>query len=77
MPALTLKVKVKPNARSSSLVQSPDGSWVARLKSLPVDGRANEELVALVATHFHCPKAAVLVKAGAAGRTKVLSVESA
>jgi uncharacterized protein YggU (UPF0235/DUF167 family) len=48
----------------------------ATLKSSPVDGRANEELVALVAERFHCRKAAVSIKAGAAGRTKLVRVEA-
>ena len=77
MTAVTLRVKVKPNARTSSLVQLPDGTWLARLKAPPVDGRANEELVALVAKRFHCTRKSVELKAGAAGRTKVLTVEVA
>jgi len=75
--AMTLRVRVKPNARSSSLEQLPDGTWVARLKSPPVDGKANEELTALVASHFRCRKSAVVIKSGASGRMKVVAVESA
>lgn len=75
MSLVTMRVKVKPNARGSSLQQAADGSWLARLKSPPVDGKANEELVALVAAHFNCRKAAVLIKAGASSRLKVLKVE--
>ena len=73
---MMLRVKVKPNARASSLAQEPDGTWLARLKSPPVDGKANEELIALVAEHFHCRKAAVLIKAGASGRMKLLKILS-
>lgn len=72
-----LRVKVKPRARVSELSQAPDGSWTARLKALPVDGKANEELIALVAEHFHCRKAAVAIKAGASGRTKLVKVTAA
>ena len=75
MAALTLSVKVKPNARSSSLAQAADGSWVATLKSPPVDGKANAELIGLVAAHFRCAKAAVSIKAGAEGRNKLVRVE--
>jgi uncharacterized protein YggU (UPF0235/DUF167 family) len=44
-----LRVKVKPNARASSFKQSPEGTWLAGVKSPPVDGKANQELIALVA----------------------------
>ena len=71
---MTLQVKVKPNARSSALAQNADGTWTATLKSPPVDGRANEELVALVAQHFGCAKAAVRIKSGASGRMKLIEV---
>ncbi|HJP91686.1 MAG TPA: DUF167 domain-containing protein [Pyrinomonadaceae bacterium] len=75
MAKIYLQIKVKPNARVSELVQLPDGSWQAKLKSPPVDGKANEELVALVAKQFNCHKAAVAIKAGASGRSKLVTIE--
>lgn len=75
MATQTLQVKVKPHAKFSSLVQLPDGAWMAQLKSPPINGKANEELIGLVAEHFHCRKAAVSIKAGASGRIKRISVD--
>lgn len=75
MSAVVLQVKVKPRAKVSELTQASDGTWVAKLKSPPVDGKANEELVRLVAEKFQCGKAAVTIKAGASGRTKLVRVE--
>lgn len=75
MASLTLRVRVKPNARASALEQAPDGSWVARLKAPPIDGKANDELIALVAEHFHCRKAAVRITGGATARLKRLTVD--
>jgi len=72
-----LQIKVKPRSRMSSLEQAADGTWVARLKSPPVDGKANEELVELVAERFGCRKAQVVIKSGAAGRMKLVKVETA
>ena len=71
---MLIQVKVKPNARTSTLEQAADGSWTAQLKSPPVDGRANQELVALVAKHFGCRKADVAIKSGASSRTKLVSI---
>lgn len=72
---LIIEVKVKPNARSSSLEPTADGGWLAQLKAAPVEGKANQELIALVARHFGCPKAAVSIKAGASGRRKLVRIE--
>ena len=70
----TIQVKVKPNARTSSLDQA-DGEWLAQLKSPPVDGKANAELIALVADKFGCRKAQVKIKAGASGRIKLVRID--
>lgn len=75
MAHIILQIKVKPRARVSSLTQSADGSWLAQLKAPPVDGKANAELIALVAEHFQCRKSAVLIKAGTSGRIKLVQVE--
>lgn len=72
---LTLQVKVKPNARSSALEQAADGTWLAQLKSPPVDGKANTELIALIARRFGCTKSAVSIKSGASGRMKLVRIE--
>ena len=71
----TLQVKVKPNARVSRLEQAVDGTWLAQLKSPPVDGKANEELIALVAKQFGCRKAAVFIMSGASGRMKLVKID--
>jgi len=69
-----LQIKVKPNARQSALIEQPDGSWLATLKSPPVDGKANAELIALVAEQFGCRKAQVTIKSGAGGRLKLVRI---
>lgn len=71
---VTLRVKVKPNARVSSLVQDEAGGWLAQLKAPPVDGKANRELIALVAQRFGCRKSAVSIRSGASGRFKLVQV---
>lgn len=72
-----IEVRVKPNARASSLEQVPDGSWIAQLKSPPVDGKANAELIALVALKFGCRKSAVAIRSGAGSRAKRIEIDEA
>ncbi len=71
----TIQVKVKPRATVSRLEQQSDGIWLAHLKSPPVDGKANQELVALVAKQFACSKGQVMIKSGVAGRLKLVQIE--
>jgi uncharacterized protein YggU (UPF0235/DUF167 family) len=74
---MIIEVKVKPNARASALLAAGDGTFVAQLRAVPVDGKANEELIALVARHFGCRRAAVSIKSGASARLKRLHIEGA
>lgn len=71
---MRLQIKVKPNARISVLQVLDDGTWLAQLRAAPVDGKANAELIALVARHFGCRKAQVSIQSGASGRTKLVNV---
>jgi uncharacterized protein (TIGR00251 family) len=73
----TIQVKVKPNARASRLELAHDGTWRALLKAPPVDGKANAELIALVAQHFGCARAAVTIRHGAGGRLKLVQIAGA
>jgi len=57
------------------LSELDDGSWLARVKAPPVDGKANAAVVALVAKHFELRKAQVHIKSGASGRSKLVQLE--
>ncbi|MCW5634460.1 MAG: DUF167 domain-containing protein [Rubrivivax sp.] len=71
-----IQVKVKPGARASALEQAADGTFVATLKAPRVDGKANAELVALVARHFDVPRSAVTIKTGAGARLKRVQIDA-
>ncbi len=77
MPPSLIQVKVKPSARVSTFEQAADGTWLAQLKAAPIDGKANDELIALVARHFECRKSSVSIKGGASGRTKWVRIDAA
>jgi len=70
-----VEIKVKPNARGSSLHPNDGGVWSADLRSAPADGKANAELIQLVARHFNVPKSSVSIKRGASSRLKLLKIE--
>ena len=74
---IVIQVKVKPNSRLSVLEESGEGSWIAQLKAAPINGKANDELISLVATRFQCRKSAVSIKSGASGRMKLVLIEAA
>lgn len=76
MPPKVIQIRVKPNARASALEQQEDGTWVAQIKSPPVDGKANEELLTLVAKQFACRKSDVSIKTGGSSRVKLIRIDT-
>ncbi len=70
----TIQVKVKPNSKKSLLEETAEGPWLAHIKSPPVDGKANQELISLLSEHFRCPKGAILIKSGMSSRTKLVQI---
>lgn len=76
MPMALIEVKVKPGAGASLLTQDPGtGAWTAHVKAPPVDGKANAELIRLVAGHFGCARSAVTIRSGASARIKRLRID--
>jgi uncharacterized protein len=71
----TIPIKVKPNARTAELTQQADGTWLAKVKAPPVDGKANEAVIALVAEHFGVRRSQVAIKSGATSRLKLVQIE--
>lgn len=69
-------VKVKPNAKQQQLLYAEDGSLIVHLKSPPVDGKANTELIQLLAKTFNVPKSAIRIKAGAIAKHKLIEIDT-
>jgi uncharacterized protein (TIGR00251 family) len=70
------RINVKPGSRESTIDELEDGSFLVKLKAQPVDGKANAELIALLAKHFKVPRASVTIKSGAGARVKLVTIES-
>jgi hypothetical protein len=70
-----IQVKAKPSSRESAVEELEDGSFLVKLKAQPVDGKANAELIALLANHFKVSRASVKVKSGDRARIKLVSIE--
>jgi uncharacterized protein (TIGR00251 family) len=68
-------VKVKPNSQQQKIEELADGSLIVHLKSPPVDGKANEELIKLLAKKFDVPKSAITIKSGVTSRNKLIIID--
>lgn len=73
--ASVLTVSAVPNAKKTEAVGLHDGALRVRLAAPPVDGKANDTLVAWVAAELGLPRRAVRLKRGPASRSKQLDVD--
>ncbi len=69
-----LRVVVTPNAPRTAADGLHDGQLRVRLHAPPVDGKANEALVAWLAGELGLPRRAVALLRGDTARRKVLTV---
>ncbi|WP_183922051.1 MULTISPECIES: DUF167 family protein [unclassified Sphingomonas] len=72
---IALAVRVTPRGGRDSLVAGTEEHLAARLAAAPVDGAANDALVALVARHFGVAKRDVALVAGQTARLKRLTIK--
>lgn len=71
---MLLSVKVIPRSKRNSVEWESGEGLRVRLTAAPVDGAANEALVALLAERLGVPKRQVVVVRGAKSRQKVVEV---
>ena len=72
---LVLAVHVVPRSARTGIDGIRDGRLVVRVSAAPIDGRANQELVAVLAEAFDVPRSMVRITGGAGGRRKVVRIE--
>ncbi|HBE57281.1 MAG TPA: hypothetical protein DEG17_19675 [Cyanobacteria bacterium UBA11149] len=70
------QVKVKPNSKQQKIEESEDGTLIVHLKSPPVDGKANKELIELLAKKFNVPKSKIIIKSGLSSKIKTIDIDT-
>ena len=71
---LTLDIRVVPRAGRTGVAGLRAGAILVRLAAAPVDGAANEELVALLARLLDVPKRQIAIVSGERSRAKRVRV---
>jgi uncharacterized protein len=69
-----LEVRVAPRADRSGFAGLRDGALLVRLASAPVDGAANDELIALIARALRIPKRDITIVSGERSRSKRIRI---
>ncbi len=70
-----LSVRVQPGARETAIVGWVDDVLRVRVAAPPVDGKANEALIGLLAKTLGVTKSSVRIQRGESSRRKLVAVD--
>ena len=70
-----LSVHIQPGAQGTAIVGWVGNDLRVRVAAPPVDGKANEALIALLANALGVPKSSVRIQRGGSGRRKLVTVD--
>lgn len=73
---LILQIRVQPRASSDAIAGVMGDYLRVRLTAPPVEGKANEHLIAWLARLFGVPKSRVILERGAGAKYKQLRIRS-
>lgn len=74
--ALIVEIKVVPQSGRNQLLMDKSGVLKCFIKAAPEKGKANKEVVEVVAKILGIPKSSVGLIAGATGRKKLLKINA-
>lgn len=72
---LVLNIRAVPNAARSQLVGWHGDALKVKLQAPPADGKANTELIRLLADVFEVPPRAITLESGQTSRNKRVHIE--
>ncbi len=72
---ICLNVKVQPRASHQGVQKIGEREYKVRVLSSPSDGKANREVISVLASHFHLPLSRVKILRGQKSRKKVVVLE--
>jgi uncharacterized protein (TIGR00251 family) len=73
---MKISIMVKPNSRKEEVIAAAEGEYTVRVSAPPVEGKANERVIELLAKHFGVPKSRVTILRGASGRRKIVEIDA-
>lgn len=72
---MKITVHVKPNSKTQSILKINETEYKIQLKSLPVDGKANQELISVLAKEFSVRKRDVTILHGGSSKKKLVEID--
>jgi uncharacterized protein (TIGR00251 family) len=72
--AITLNVKVTPNASRNEIMGLTDGTWRIKIAAAPDKGKANKELIEFFSKRLGIKKSSISILKGQTSHNKVVAI---
>jgi uncharacterized protein (TIGR00251 family) len=72
---MRIYVKVSPRSSKNEVVKVSEGEYKVKLTAAPVDGKANEALIDILAKHFKVAKSRITIAGGKTAKTKMVDID--
>ncbi len=72
---MRITVRVVPRAKKREIKRQSDGSYRVKVLSPPIDGRANKEVVEVIAKEFDVKRSQVFIIKGEKTRDKLIEIK--
>ena len=72
---MRVRVKAKPNAKRNKISDLGDNFFEISVKSPPIKGRANKEIVSLLAEYFKINQSQIKMIVGRSARLKLFDLD--
>jgi len=76
MSPCTFEVKLRPRAKKDSVKASENGMLEVSVTSAPIENKANEHLIRLLADTLRIPKSSIAIIRGGHSKSKAVSIDT-
>ena len=71
---MKITIRVTTRARRNEVIQEGENRYRVRVTAPPVEGKANDQIIGLLAEYFHRPKREIVILRGESTRTKIIEI---
>ncbi|KKU52698.1 MAG: hypothetical protein A3H69_04185 [Candidatus Sungbacteria bacterium RIFCSPLOWO2_02_FULL_47_9] len=71
---MKIRVRAKLHSSRERVEKIDNGEYAVFVSKPPVDGKANEAIIELLAEYFSLPKSRIVIRSGHKARTKVVEI---
>ena len=72
---MQFKLRIQPNSKKESFEQMGDGTFKLKIRTPPIEGRANERVIDILSQALDLPKSSIQILSGQKSKTKTIGLD--